>query len=279
MSQPRQWSRAVYEPDLRLESLQANFTTHTFARHWHTHYVIGMVEDGVQSFWCRRDTYTTPRGGLILLNPGEAHTGEAARSGGGFAYRALYPTAAHMASAMAEFGRPDAAPEFTKVRVDDVGMAEIVGRLHMALDASASLLERQSRWLGLLVALVRRFGAAPLRLPRAGDEPLAIARARAILEERYDQRLTLPEIAAQVGLSPYHLLRVFARATDLSPHAYLESIRIRHAQRLIAQGHDLASIAYAVGFSNQSHFTSRFRRVVGITPGRYQLSRRKTARS
>ncbi|NJM07352.1 helix-turn-helix domain-containing protein, partial [Candidatus Gracilibacteria bacterium] len=49
-------------------------------------------------------------------------------------------------------------------------------------------------------------------------------------------------------------------------------LRIRHAQQLIAAGLPLAEVAYAVGYSSQSHFTTRFRRIIGVTPGRYRAA-------
>ena len=53
--QQQQWSILRRDADLQLDALHANFTTYAFARHWHDYYVIGMVEDGAQSFWCRCD--------------------------------------------------------------------------------------------------------------------------------------------------------------------------------------------------------------------------------
>jgi AraC-like DNA-binding protein len=100
-----------------------------------------------------------------------------------------------------------------------------------------------------------------------------VARACAYLEAYYAERITLSTLAAQVGLSPFHLVRVFQRATGVPPHAYLESVRIRHAQRFLRQGMAAAAVAYEVGFSSQSHFTSRFHRIIGVTPGRYRQAR------
>ena len=268
----RQWSSLRHDPDLQLDALHASFTTYAFARHWHDYYVIGLVEDGAQSFWCRRATYTTPRGGLILLNPGEAHTGQAAGTGG-FGYRALYPTSAHMAQVMAEFGRPEQLPQFSAVRIDAADLARTVREFHSILDPATPPIERQSYWLGLLTTLVRRYAAEPVRLPAAGSEPRAVARVRALIEARYADRLTLPALAAEAGLSPFHLIRVFRRATGVPPHTYLESVRIQHAQRLLMQGLPPAQVAYDVGFSSQSHFTSRFQRIIGITPGIYRKAR------
>jgi AraC-like DNA-binding protein len=269
MIERSQWSILRRDSDLQLDALQASFTTYAFARHWHDYYVIGLVEDGAQTFWCRRATYTTPRGGLILLNPGEAHTGQAAGAGG-FAYRALYPTSAHMAQVMAEFDRPEQLPQFPSVRIDAADLAASVRRLHASLDVATPPLERQTHWLRLLTTLVLRYAADPLWLPAAGDEPRAVAIVRAFIEAHFAERITLPTLAAAAGLSPFHLVRVVQRAAGVPPHAYLESVRIQQAQRLLLQGVQPAQVAYEVGFSSQSHFTSRFLRTIGVTPGRYR---------
>jgi AraC-like DNA-binding protein len=55
----------------------------------------------------------------------------------------------------------------------------------------------------------------------------------------------------------------------MPPHLYLETVRIREAQRLLSEGETLAQAAYLVGFSSQSHFTQRFKRIIGVTPGVY----------
>jgi AraC-like DNA-binding protein len=268
----REWSVLQHDPDLRLDALRAVFTTHSFARHWHDYYVIGLVVEGAQTFWWRRATHLTPRGGLILLNPGEAHTGEAAAGAAGFTYRALYPTAAHLAPLMAELGRPGELPGFPSARVDDAALAGEIWRLHTELGGASPPIARETRWLRLLATLITRYGAERLALPAAGREPRAVARAQAYLDAHYAAPIALADVAAHVGLSPFHLVRVFHRAVGMPPHSYLESVRVRQAQGQIAAGVPLAEVAYAVGYSSQSHFTTRFRRIIGVTPGRYRAS-------
>jgi len=265
-TQPNEWSTLRHDAELRLDMLQASFKTCAFARHWHDYYVIGLVEAGAQSFWCRNTTYTTPPGGLILLNPGDPHTGQAAIAAG-FTYRALYPTLDHMAQAMAEYGRSGQLPRFPALRIDNAPLGEAVRALQRAISGDHPAIERESRWLALLTALIRQYGADRLRLPAAGNEPRAVAAVRASIEANYAERVTLAALADTVGLSPFHLVRVFQRAVGMPPHVYLESVRIRHAQRLLVSGLPLAEIAYATGFSSQSHFTSRFRLIIGVTPG------------
>lgn len=265
---PRQWSLPLHDADLEMSALHAHFTTHAFAPHWHDYYVLGLITDGVQTFHYRREHYVTTRGGLFILNPGEPHTGESAIEAG-FTYRALYPTQEHMEQVMRELGRPGVLPQFSTTRIDERDIASSIFRFHALLSSELSVLERQTHWLSLLTTLVLRYGSERLALPPAGAEPQAVSLARRYLEEHYAERITLPHLAEQTSLSPFHLVRVFRRATGITPHAYLESVRIRYAQHLLELGNAPAFVAYLTGFSSQSHFTERFRRTIGVTPAVY----------
>src|SRR5690606_41927249 len=59
-------------------------------------------------------------------------------------------------------------------------------------------------------------------------------------------------------------------ATGLPPHAYLNSVRIRQARRLLRAGVRPAEVAAEVGFTDQAHLSRHFKRVVGVPPAAYQ---------
>ncbi len=71
----------------------------------------------------------------------------------------------------------------------------------------------------------------------------------------FSQGVSLTQLAAHVSLSSYYLLRAFRAEVGMPPHAYLDSVRIRHAQKLIEAGKPLSEVAAEVGFSSQSHLT------------------------
>jgi AraC-like DNA-binding protein len=96
-----------------------------------------------------------------------------------------------------------------------------------------------------------------------------VRRAQDYIDARFVEGVRLDDLARHVALSPYYLLRVFRAEVGLPPHAYLDNVRIRHAERLILAGHPLAQVAAEVGFSSQSHLTRQFKRVLGVTPGQY----------
>jgi len=92
-------------------------------------------------------------------------------------------------------------------------------------------------------------------------------RALEILASRYDERLSLRELAQVVECSPFHLARRFRRATGTSLHRHRTDLRLRAAlDRLGDAGVDLLDLALTLGYSSHSHFTDVFRTAFGLTP-------------
>ncbi|WP_426230436.1 helix-turn-helix domain-containing protein [Pararhizobium sp. DWP3-4] len=113
-------------------------------------------------------------------------------------------------------------------------------------------------------------------LPRV--HPLSawrLNRVRRYAETRLDQRITLEELADVAGFSRAHFAATFKAATSVSAHEFLLRMRIQAAMRLLAFS-DLAlvQVALQTGFQNQPHFTTVFRRIMSVTPGRWRDSRR-----
>src|SRR5262249_13638851 len=85
---------------------------------------------------------------------------------------------------------------------------------------------------------------------------------------------TLGQMAAVARLSPYHFARQFKRATGLPPHQYIILRRVERAKQLLQGDLPLAEVAACAGFSDQSQFSSHFKRLVGVTPGRFRTPTR-----
>ena len=125
----------------------------------------------------------------------------------------------------------------------------------------------------LAVHLLRQYGM-PRRIAREHKGGLAARQLRRVIEyinEHLNEDLSLVELSTVAGLSPHHFGDAFKAATGRSPHRYVIEARLRRARELL-RGTDLpiSEIAYAVGFSSQSHFTANFRRVMGFTPNRFR---------
>ncbi len=130
----------------------------------------------------------------------------------------------------------------------------------------------------LAVQLIRQI-LAPRPAMREREGALTPGTVRAVvshIEDHLEASLTLAQMAEVAHLSAYHFARRFKAATGLAPHQYVIARRIERAKQLLDREHDvsLAEIAGRTGFSDQSHFSNHFKRVVGVTPGRFRRSAR-----
>ena len=83
--------------------------------------------------------------------------------------------------------------------------------------------------------------------------------------------ISLEELAQQVGLSRYAIIRLFKTNVGLTPHAFQINLKINQARAQLKQGIPLAELAVNLGFSDQSHFHKAFKAHTGITPRQFQL--------
>lgn len=97
----------------------------------------------------------------------------------------------------------------------------------------------------------------------------AVERTKAHLRRRYDEPVSLDDLAAVSGLSRFRIVHAFTTEVGISPHAYQLHVRVERARALIARGSAAADAAAKVGFADQSHFARHFKRVMRVTPGEY----------
>ena len=131
------------------------------------------------------------------------------------------------------------------------------------------MLERESRLLEALASLVTRHVVDKLPARRMGLEHQAVKRTREYLEALPSDNVSLEKLAREAGLSSFHLCRVFREETGLAPHAYQTLMRVRLAKTLLAKRLPISQVAVEVGFYDQAHLTRHFKRIFGVTPGRY----------
>jgi len=177
----QEWSILRYDPDLKIDFLHAFYTKHAYPVHSHDYYVVCLIERGVQSCVAGRSKDITLPGGIILLNPGEPHSGESA-SDDGFEYRALYPTCEHMQLVRQGLeGSFHSDLSFDTVRLYDHELEGALRRLHLALHQPASAFERESRFVWVVTRLMQRYMRPVPQQERLKLEPDAIKRAKAYI--------------------------------------------------------------------------------------------------
>ncbi|HYJ69635.1 MAG TPA: AraC family transcriptional regulator [Nocardioidaceae bacterium] len=153
------------------------------------------------------------------------------------------------------------------LRIDadvDLRHRDLVARARHGAD-SHELFERAIGMVGQALSDLSS-GDIPMGFPAAQRRRLLVDEVRQAIH--LDPDLSLSQLARRVGLSPFHLSRIFKQACGLTISAYRARLRVRRALERFDEGErDLARLAIDVGFSDQAHLTRVMRAETGATPG------------
>jgi len=136
-------------------------------------------------------------------------------------------------------------------------------------DPIADPLETEHHARTLIRAAFETMGEEPPRTPAVGCAR-AVNRALDLVRSEFASRLTLAIIAREAGVSRGYLERSFAQMVGVPVHQYVKGIRVARAIDLMSRGSTAADAAAAVGFVDQAHMTTVFRKRMGFTPGQYR---------
>jgi AraC family transcriptional regulator len=137
---------------------------------------------------------------------------------------------------------------------------------HLALSSATTL---------LLTHLIQHYTNAQWQLPKVtgGLAPFVLRNVLAYMEANLAQPLTLADLAQEAALSEYHFARMFTLSMKMAPHQYVMQRRMVRAQELVRHtALPLTDIALACGFSSASHFSNRFKSVLGMTPSQLRAA-------
>lgn len=253
-----------------LECLSAKFQTHSYAPHAHETYAIGTIEAGCEIWHARGQRLYAHAGDMVFNHPLDVHDG--LPHAGGYRYRMTYPTIELMQEVAASLTGYEVigTPFFAEPCVHDPEAAALFCAAHRLLEESGDALAGEEGLLRAYAFCLARH--ADLSVRPVGRERGPIAEARALLEQRYDEDLSLAEMARRCGLPRHHLIRAFRRETGLTPHAYLVDIRVRRARDRLRRGEMPGDVAAATGFCDQAHLTRAFKARLGVTPGAFRAA-------
>ncbi|CAL9530561.1 hypothetical protein SUDANB145_04013 [Streptomyces sp. enrichment culture] len=245
-----------------VEVFHARFTEYAYPMHVHEAWTLLIVDDGAVRYDLDRHEHGTPHDSVTLLPPHVPHNGSPATPGG-FRKRVLYLDGSRL-------GDDLIGPAVDRPDLRDPVLRQRVGQLHGALTRPGEELEAESR-LTLIGERLRTY-LRPADARPARRDPALARRLRELLDERLVEGLRLEEATALLPAHPAHLVRAFSGAYGIAPHQYLMSRRVERARRLLLAGDAPADVATATGFYDQAHLTRHFKKLVGVTPGRYRTS-------
>jgi AraC-like DNA-binding protein len=253
-----------------LELLSASCFAYSYPAHFHDGFVVAAFSDGAQRHRVSRWSGIATRDTVMIIPPGEVHTGEAVEREHGWKYCAFYPSDRFMNAIADDVLGGQGSLEFGReIARQDPAVASLLSCANTVMARSPDILEKQSRTYAALAAVIARYGRRTRRDPVARLLRADVARAIDYLEAHYGEQVSLGDVATAVGLSEYHFMRTFKAATGLSVHRYLTQIRLKHAKACLAQGVRASEVAITVGLFDQSHLNRQFRMHFGLTPGQF----------
>ncbi|MCQ4637383.1 AraC family transcriptional regulator [Anaerovorax odorimutans] len=259
---------AYYDKDLDIEAYRLSGIVQKFPNHFHDYYVVGFIEGGRRHLRCRGKEYQLSGGDLVLFNPKDSHQC-APVNGETLEYRALNITEKRMRQAAADITGRDFVPHFGENTVPRCDITAQIGTLYRAIVEEWPKMEKEELFYLLIEQLLAEF--AQYREDRVPAGPSEVIRTLCqYIEDNYSQAITLDELADLSDLSKSYLVRSFTRQVGVSPHRYLQSVRIQKAKKMLEQGASPIEAAGQAGFSDQSHFTNSFKGFIGLTPKQYQ---------
>lgn len=125
--------------------------------------------------------------------------------------------------------------------------------------------------LGVLVFLCRNHCAVRTANAPATDAGwIYISTAIDFIKENINRKLSVDEVAANVGLSKFHFIREFKRMTGYTLSNYINIIRCEYAKELLQSGqYKIKDVAIQCGFENESYFTAVFKKYIGMLPSEF----------
>ena len=267
----------VYRRPAALNGVEV-WTASGVSRRWHVFhetYTFSTCITGCATWRYRGRSHTLRHASNALIEPGETHVNTAVYQPGDF-WVALVPPA--IVAGLAQERGLTSLSHFRTAQIDEPLMYRLFARFYRSVETDASVLEQQSRFVACMNFLFGHCTERTAALHSERNANNATTRAQAYLHDRFNEAVSLDELAAEAGLSRFHLLRTFSQRFGMPPHAYQIHLRIARARALLQAGMLSSLVAGEVGFADQSHFTRHFKNIIGTTPRAYVEATASTPR-
>lgn len=241
-----------------------------YEAHSHDEFSFGIIDSGNANYLNQQRKNQIRQGDVVTINPVDIHSCNPEQNADGvskWSYRMLFVDTSEMAKYQREL-LPKQDFDYTPFKADFERSAQFVtqfNQLFSSLHSEETPLEAQTQFLQFLELCFSQPSKAILS-PASTNLKLA----HEMLLDDITNSHQLDELAQQVGLSRYQLVRAFKQQYGLPPHAYLMNEKIKRAKHMLKRGDTISDVALDLGFSDQAHFQRHFKRKLSVTPKFYQ---------
>ncbi|OVE70298.1 AraC family transcriptional regulator [Clostridium diolis] len=256
-----------FDTELSIEAYNFKGIMQKFPNHFHDYYVIGFIENGKRYLSCKNKQYIIETGDLIVFNPGDIHTCEQIDDRT-LDYRCINIKKDVMKKITFEITGKEYLPNFMEFVLFRNELTSSLKELHLMIMDEEKNLKKDELFLFIMEQLIREY-SNPVSEMTIQEASAEIKTVCDYLENNYMENITLNQLSNLTGLSKYYLLHSFTKQKGISPYNYLQTIRIGKAKKMLEQGVAPIDVAFKTGFTDQSHFTNFFKKLIGLTPKQY----------
>ena len=253
--------------DLRHEVTVISAELPNEAMHIHDTCEIYVNVTGDGTFMVENSFYPVTRGDIILTAPNEMHHGVWQEGVRHEHYCIWFPAGENTPWLTRFFDRPRGQNNLLSLSPPEKEkLLRALERMERELGEGGDRRRATASFLQILLQIE----SAEAEQGEKTDLPHPLPEILSELAERIAEPLRMTEIAERHFISQSTLNRLFQAHLRVSPHAYVENLRLARAKRLLAAGCDVTDTALECGFSDSSYFILLFRRRFGETPGKYR---------
>jgi AraC-like DNA-binding protein len=247
----------------------ANQSSACYNAHSHDEFSFGVILQGTAAYKNRNKSHVVRAGDIVTINPSDVHCCNPVK--GLWSYSMLFVDAAKMGQLQTDILNENACNlqmDYHPFNTNFERNADLKAQ-YLAL---FSALYNEHPSLNIETCLYNFIESSfAIATPTNRHQPIQpIIRIREKLLDEVSEQHELEDLAKEVGMSRYQLLRAFKNQYGLPPYAYLLDERIKRSKTMLKMGDSISEVAHSLGFSDQAHFQRQFKKRLAVTPKYYQ---------
>ena len=261
----KMWKNKEYQD---IELLSASFKDFSYSKHWHDEFAIGIIEEGAEGVDFNGSKIYIPKNNIVAINPGEVHTGFSV-SDNGWKYRMFYFDSDLIKSILSEYSiQKDTL--ITNPNISNPYLFRNLLDLHHSLESEHFNLTRDSLLINTITELFIKYGSQKFDVKRYKKDFLINKKIKEYLIDNFSQNISLDELSNLTNMNKYQLIRSFKKEYKLTPHQFLNLIKINKSKEFLNKGYSITDTALECGFFDQSHLSRYFKSYTGVSPNIYK---------
>ncbi len=238
-----------------------------FTSHFHEDYCIGIVEKGIRKIEFSNTIHLFKKSDIFIINPLEIHSCGTINNKS-VSYKVIYINKDFFNSQI-YYNENNQHILFKNVIRNNDDLFTEFSNLFSALLTIDNSFETQSVFYSFLNNLISDYAVYKNYSFNDSDKTKTTDIIKTYIDNNCTENISMDLLSCLTGLSQFHLNRKFCRETGMTPHSYLLHKRIEKSKSVLLKTGSIADAALLMGFSDQSHYTKFFKKIIGVTPGKY----------